>query len=151
MYLGPLRSTDIILVHAVQTCSVAPCQWDAWDADGRYYYLHFRWGFGWIGHNYNRDDAIDSFEDDGAPDILLESFCAFLGIRWQPRNISEMALENPPKRPRSMSVCGAKDGEYGHCTLPADHLRGETYGWHTEMRNGNIWAQWRGPIATDND
>lgn len=47
-------------------------------------------------------------------------------------------------------ACGAQewafddDGKliiYGTCNLPVNH---ET-GWHNETRNGQIWAQWRGP------
>jgi hypothetical protein len=46
--------------------------------------------------------------------------------------------------------CGATDGlgldpddpePYGRCQLPAGH-DGD---WHQEMRDGKLWAQWRGP------
>lgn len=34
------------LVRVVQTCLACPSQWDAWDAEGQYYYLRFRSGRG---------------------------------------------------------------------------------------------------------
>jgi len=34
----------ITLVRLEQTCSTCPSQWDAWDADGTYYYIRYRWG-----------------------------------------------------------------------------------------------------------
>lgn len=36
----------ITLVKAVKTSSACPSQWDAWDAEGRYYYLRYRHGVG---------------------------------------------------------------------------------------------------------
>jgi hypothetical protein len=36
----------ITIVRAVQTCQACPSQWDAWDADGNYYYLRYRSGCG---------------------------------------------------------------------------------------------------------
>ena len=27
-----------------QTCNACPSQWDAWDAEGNYYYIRYRWG-----------------------------------------------------------------------------------------------------------
>jgi hypothetical protein len=94
----------IILVRAVQTCIAAPCQWDAWDVNGRYYYLHFRGGIGWIGHSYDKNEAIDSFEDNGWPDIQIEDFCSNLGIDWMPRwYIPGMTLEEPYKMPESVA------------------------------------------------
>jgi hypothetical protein len=36
----------IELVKVVRTCSSCPSQWDAWDADGNYYYLRYRFGVG---------------------------------------------------------------------------------------------------------
>lgn len=36
----------ITIVRAVQTCTACPSQWDAWDADGNYYYLRYRHGHG---------------------------------------------------------------------------------------------------------
>lgn len=44
---------SIVLVKAVQTCLACPSQWDAWDADGTYYYLRHRNGRG----------SVDSFAD----------------------------------------------------------------------------------------
>ncbi len=36
----------ITLVRAIRTSIACPAQWDAWDADGQYYYLRFRHGYG---------------------------------------------------------------------------------------------------------
>jgi hypothetical protein len=36
----------ITLVKTVQTCIACPSQWDAWDAEGQYYYLRHRHGRG---------------------------------------------------------------------------------------------------------
>lgn len=49
----------------------------------------------------------------------------------------------------SDSFCGATDGmgfgpddgPMGRCNLPAGH-DGD---WHQETRDGQVWAQWRGP------
>lgn len=35
-------------VKVVRTCSACPSQWDAWDAEGGYYYLRYRSGRGTI-------------------------------------------------------------------------------------------------------
>jgi hypothetical protein len=34
----------ITLVRAIQTSAVCLSQWDAWDADGNYYYIRYRFG-----------------------------------------------------------------------------------------------------------
>lgn len=53
---------------------------------------------------------------------------------------------NPPIR----ETCGAQewgrndDGSvhiYGTCTLPLGHPTG----WHQEVRDSRVWAEWRGP------
>lgn len=38
----------ITIVRAVQTCMACPSQWDTWDADGNYYYLRYRSGYGTV-------------------------------------------------------------------------------------------------------
>jgi hypothetical protein len=35
---------NVTLTRIEQTCPACPSQWDAWDADGTYYYIRFRWG-----------------------------------------------------------------------------------------------------------
>lgn len=37
---------SVRLVRAVQTSLACPSQWDAWDAEGNYFYLRFRHGHG---------------------------------------------------------------------------------------------------------
>ena len=34
----------IELVRLVQTCTACPSQWDAWDKDGNYIYIRYRYG-----------------------------------------------------------------------------------------------------------
>jgi hypothetical protein len=83
----------IKLVRAVQTSIAMPSQWDAWDADGKYYYLRFRHGVGSIRHypggaGWDRRDTeetpehIASFEVDNewAGHIQLEEFAQKAGI-----------------------------------------------------------------------
>jgi hypothetical protein len=36
----------VTIVRAEMTCLAAPSQWDAWDSEGRYWYLRFRHGHG---------------------------------------------------------------------------------------------------------
>lgn len=99
------EDTPIVLVRAVQTCIIAPCQWNAWDANGRYFYLWFRGGKGWIGRNYDKYDCVDSFsfEDASTAAIELEDFCDILGIRWEPTwYIPGMTLEEPYTLPESV-------------------------------------------------
>ena len=38
----------LTLTRAVQTAMGCPSQWDAWDADGNYYYLRYRHGQGQV-------------------------------------------------------------------------------------------------------
>lgn len=47
----------ITLVKVVETCSGAPSQWDAWDADGQYYYMRFRHGGGTVHAEPGPDEA----------------------------------------------------------------------------------------------
>lgn len=44
---------SIVIVKAVQTCIACPSQWDAWDANGQYYYLRWR----------NSRGSVDAFDD----------------------------------------------------------------------------------------
>lgn len=48
----------VTLVRAIQTSIACPSQWDAWDADGNYYYLRYRSGFGSI---QRFDGPIDDY------------------------------------------------------------------------------------------
>jgi hypothetical protein len=43
-----LRRGLLHIVRAVQTCSAAPAQWDAWTASGQYLYLRYRHGIGTV-------------------------------------------------------------------------------------------------------
>src|SRR6266536_819421 len=53
----------IVLVRVVQTCMACPSQWDAWDADGNYYYLRYRSGHGEI-RRYRTEHWVDSTDDE---------------------------------------------------------------------------------------
>lgn len=81
----------ITITRAVQTCWACPSQWDAWDAEGRYYYLRYRGGHGsatryatedfWK-HPHDRGERIASFSY-GHPlegSITLEKFAELAGI-----------------------------------------------------------------------
>jgi hypothetical protein len=43
----------------VQTCRACPSQWNAWDADGRYYYLRYRCGRGTVETAESPADYVD--------------------------------------------------------------------------------------------
>lgn len=81
------------LVRIVETCAGAPSQWDAWDANGQYYYLRYRHSAGrvekhdspdvqnWDVSNYPDGCTVASFEDPreegdavGNPSIGLDEF-----------------------------------------------------------------------------
>ncbi len=49
-----------VLAKVVQTCAACPSQWDAWTADGQYFYLRYRFGIGTV-------DAYDSPDSDTWP------------------------------------------------------------------------------------
>ena len=53
----------VTLVRAVQTCVACPSQWDAWDADGNYYYLRYRSGHGSV-RRYRTENWTDSTDDE---------------------------------------------------------------------------------------
>jgi hypothetical protein len=83
---------QIVLVKTVQTCIVCPSQWDAWDAEGHYYYLRHRNGRGSVDRFDSPDETtwgteplggIARFdaelpEDEDADE--LDAFCALAGI-----------------------------------------------------------------------
>lgn len=50
------------LTKVVQTCFACPSQWDAWDAEGNYYYLRYRHGWGRVDVNGRRpgDGQVES-------------------------------------------------------------------------------------------
>lgn len=81
----------ITLAKVVQTCPSLPSQWNAWDADGRYYYLRFRSGRGTV-DTYDTDDhetwtiapdgGVSHFEHggDGDSHITLTDFLTAAGL-----------------------------------------------------------------------
>jgi hypothetical protein len=76
----------ITLVRAVQTCYACPSQWDAWDAEGQYYYLRYRHGHGYIrkeeADSMFRGAVVGEFSHGHPLDgyITLEEFCALAGV-----------------------------------------------------------------------
>lgn len=52
----------LTLSRIVQTCLACPSQWDAWDAEGNYYYLKYRYGHGQVRH-YQTEDWVESALD----------------------------------------------------------------------------------------
>lgn len=88
----------IEIVKAICTCAACPSQWDAWDADGTYYYLRYRWGRGTVQiPDTGRPDygewktlqdmiAFDVSKTEGpyAGLISLSEFCQLAGITLSP-------------------------------------------------------------------
>lgn len=83
------------LTKIVQTCSFCPSQWDAWDSEGYYWYLRYRWSNGTAERRVSPDpDAWTEIEPDiefntGRRDgfdgeISLEEFCALAGLTIHP-------------------------------------------------------------------
>lgn len=88
---------SIVIVKAVQTSMACPSQWDAWDSDGRYWYLRYRSGHGSArriaeGPGWYEDDEYDGPQevlafDYGHPldgDISLEDFARLAGLELSP-------------------------------------------------------------------
>jgi hypothetical protein len=82
---------SIALAKVVQTCYACPSQWDAWDAEGRYYYLRYRSGIGTVDAYANPDPdtwneppdgAVAKFEHGDGLDgmISLNDFLALAGL-----------------------------------------------------------------------
>ncbi|MEU4578960.1 hypothetical protein [Nonomuraea sp. NPDC023979] len=83
----------IVLTKVVQTCYACPSQWDAWDADGRYYYLRYRFGVGTVEMQPGPDadtwtdrPPLASFKHGGdlAGTISLADFMALAGLTLAP-------------------------------------------------------------------
>lgn len=81
------------LTRVVQTCWGCPSQWNAWDADGQYYYLRYRSGRGTVETAASEEDYLDPETpppvlvanfNHGVPfdsDICLEEFLQRAGMR----------------------------------------------------------------------
>jgi hypothetical protein len=93
-----LGSTDdrIVIVKAVQTSLGCPSQWNAWDLDGRYYYLRYRHGHGSV-HTFTSEDyrtwteeewfnPLVQFDGDDPFDgtIEFDEFCDRAGLTLAP-------------------------------------------------------------------
>lgn len=96
----------IKLVKVAETCGGCPSQWDAWDEDGDYYYLRFRFGQGTVDTGASQSSpwvrfAEFSHGDDMAGVIDLETFARLAGL-----DVSE--AEHAPK---------CFDHGYANCTL----------------------------------
>lgn len=82
----------ITITRAVQTSGACPSQWDAWDAEGNYYYLRFRHGHGSVqamkapGEGDYRSEPVASFTDDDPLNgsIELDEFAERAGIALSP-------------------------------------------------------------------
>jgi hypothetical protein len=83
----------LTIVKAVQTCRACPSQWDAWDTDGNYWYLRYRFSHGTAeqqpGPDFEtwarKEPEIEFSTDRGPYDgtIELEEFCELASIRLQ--------------------------------------------------------------------
>lgn len=90
--------SEIILVRAVQTCHACPSQWDAWDLDGRYWYLRFRSGRGTMGRDYLTGQLSFEVDDGLAGAISLAEFCDRIGVTYAPALASRTPrFEEPPE------------------------------------------------------
>lgn len=76
------------IVRAILTCSACPSQWDAWDADGSYWYLRYRFGRGTAtchpGLNertLKNPELSFSTDDDLGGTISLTDFCRLAGLQ----------------------------------------------------------------------
>lgn len=84
----------VTLIKAIQTCMACPSQWDAWDAEGNYYYLRYRSAHGTItryrdeGWLYSEEqgETIAEFEYGHPLDgcMSLEEFAGHAGIELAP-------------------------------------------------------------------
>lgn len=62
----------ITLVRVIQTSIACPSQWDAWDADGKYYYLRYRHGVGTVEHKDSPEsDFFERSEDPETGEIQM--------------------------------------------------------------------------------
>lgn len=52
---------SVTLIRLEQTCWACPSQWDAWDSEGGYYYIRFRWGF--LSVSKGSSDTWDDHEE----------------------------------------------------------------------------------------
>ncbi len=85
---------SITIVKAVQTCVACPSQWDAWDAEGRFYYLRHRHGRGSVDTFDSPDPTTWGTEPLGSiahfrgelpmDETELASFCEQAGLVLAP-------------------------------------------------------------------
>lgn len=122
--------TAIVLVKVVETCVACPWQWDAWDADGQYYYMRHRHGTGTVHAEPGPDEstwtsfpnkleqpytdgAVAWFERDSIDG--LDDFLAEAGLQLAPdatvRSLLEeelamadAAVQAPPEAPEAPAV-----------------------------------------------
>lgn len=59
-----------VIVRVVETCPACPSQWDAWDDQGRYWYLRYRHGRGTAEIQPGPDTSAWS---DKPPEIAFET------------------------------------------------------------------------------
>lgn len=72
-----------VFTRTAQTCRCMPSQWNAWDADGQYYYLRYRSGRGSIETAGSEQDYLDN-----GPSSLVAAFTAD-----DDEYVGEMSLE----------------------------------------------------------
>lgn len=71
----------ITLARVVETCAACPSQWDAWDTDGRYYYLRYRFGRGTVQAESADGPIVAEFGENSMDGCIeLDEFCAEAGI-----------------------------------------------------------------------
>jgi hypothetical protein len=118
----------VVIVRAVQTAMACLSQWDAWDAEGNYYYLRYCSAHGEV-RQYETPDwyqvdedqlirTVASFGYGGHPldgDIDLVTFAREAGIRLAPELMEEGFGDHLRDELILRGVIGPEHLEDGRC------------------------------------
>lgn len=109
--------SDLTLVRVVQTSSACPSQWDAWDADGNYYYLRYRHAHGTV-ERHSGPEWWKTEEMDEELDRL------HLAARAMDHGVDEKGFED---------AWDAYHARYKHLYLVADFTHGHPLDGYIEL------------------
>lgn len=62
---------SIVIVKAIETSTACPSQWDAWDDQGRYWYLRYRYGHGTAKRITAGPDWPETWQPGDEPEEVL--------------------------------------------------------------------------------
>src|SRR5690349_3612066 len=83
------RRVRVKVVRVRQTCFACPSQWDAWDENGTYLYLRYRYGSGTVSLDVGSDRMQEisrfTYGDSLGSIITLETFCDQAGLQLADR------------------------------------------------------------------